>query len=216
VGVLPPAFHFDYPTLRIPEPADLYISYPLSGGAYSRGSVQASRVVARLGEGINGIQAQAELNSIGQALAQEHPNVYRTRDDKPGGVVFDLLPLRDAIVGTQRSLLWLLLGGVAVLLLIACANTAQLLLARSLKRGREVSIRVAVGASRARLIRQFLLEGLVLAVCGGGAGLLAATWITPALVSLLPVRSPLLASAHMDWRAVTFTVAICVVATLLF
>ena len=81
-----------------------------------------------------------------------------------------MLPLRDAIVGTQRSLLWLLLGGVGVLLLIACANTAQLLLARSLRRGREVAIRAAVGASRLRLIRQFLLEGLVLAVCGGAAG----------------------------------------------
>jgi len=119
-------------------------------------------------------------------------------------------------VGTQRSLLWLLLRGVGVLLLIACANTAQLLLARSLRRGREIAIRAALGASRLRLIRQFLLEGLVLAACGGIAGLLAAGWILRALVILLPVRSPLLASAHLDARAIGFTLAISLISALVF
>jgi putative ABC transport system permease protein len=141
---------------------------------------------------------------------------YRTRDGSPSRFSFDTLPLRDAIVGTQRSLLWLLLGGVGVLLLIACANTALLLLARSLRRGREIAIRAALGASRPRLIRQFLLEGLVLAACGGLAGSLAAGWIVRLLVALLPVRSPLLASAHWDARAIGFTLAISVISALVF
>jgi len=127
-----------------------------------------------------------------------------------------MLPLRDAIVGTQRSLLWLLLGGVGILLLIACANTAQLLLARSLRRSREIAIRAALGASRSRLIRQFLLEGLVLAACGGVLGLLAGAWIVRLLVALLPVRSPLLESAHFDVRAIGFTLAISLVSALAF
>jgi len=119
-------------------------------------------------------------------------------------------------VGNQRRLLWLLLGGVGVLLLIACANTAQLLLARSLRRAREIAIRSALGAGRLRLIRQFLLEGLVLAFCGGAAGLLVARWIARILLSLLPVRSPLLASAHLDARVVGFTLAVSMVSAIVF
>jgi putative ABC transport system permease protein len=216
-GVLPPTFHFDYPTLRIPEPVDIYVSYPLDPSApLQSGGGGNNRVLARLRAGATQAQAESELRSIGQALAREHPDLYHDRYGKPAPLTFEMLPLRDAIVGTQRSLLWLLLGGVGVLLLIACANTAQLLLARSLRRGREVAIRVAVGASRLRLIRQFLLEGLVLAVCGGAAGLLVSSGITRLLVALLPMRSPLLESAHLDWRAIAFTLSLSVIAALVF
>jgi predicted permease len=113
-------------------------------------------------------------------------------------------------------LLWLLLGGAGVLLLIACANTAQLLLARSLRRGREIAIRAALGASRLRLIRQFLLEGLVLAACGGLAGLVLSGWIARLLVAALPVRSPLLESAHLDARAIVFTLALSAISAIVF
>jgi len=167
VGVLPPGFHFHYPTLHILEAVDIYVSYPIDNGGTiwpsSSGHGLPVRVLARLREGATQAQAEAELRSIGQALAREHPTEYRNTDGGPDRFTFESLPLRDAIMGMQRSLLWLLLGGVAALLLIACANTAQLLLARSLRRGREVAIRAALGASRLRLIRQFLLEGLVLA-----------------------------------------------------
>src|SRR6202022_2901459 len=127
------------------------------------------------------------LHGVARMLTREHPEDFPNPQHDPSLFNFVMLPLRDAIVGNQRSLLWLLLGGVGVLLLIACANTAQLLLARSLSRAREVAIRSALGASRLRLIRQFLLEGLVLAACGGAAGLLTAGWITRILVALLPV-----------------------------
>lgn len=217
VGVLPSGFHFDYPTLRIPEPVEIYVTYPLELSApLQSGGSGNNRVLARLLEGVTQTQAESELRSIGQALARENPSLYHDRDGKPVRLTFEMLPLRDAIVGTERSLLWLLLGGVGVLLLIACANTAQLLLARSLRRGREVAIRVAVGASRLRLIRQFFLEGLVLATCGGAAGLVVSGAIARFLVALLPVRSPLLESAHLDWRAIGFTLSLSVISALVF
>jgi predicted permease len=217
VGVLPPTFHFDYPTLRIPEPVDIYVSYPLDPSApFQSGGSGNNRVLARLRPGVTQAQAESELQSIGQALAQEHPEFYHDRDGKPIQLTFEMVPLREAIVGTQRSLLWLLLGGVVVLLLIACANTAQLLLARSLRRGREVAIRVAVGASLLRLIRQFLLEGLVLAVCGGAGGIVVSGAIARLLIALLPVRSPLLESAHVDWHVIAFTLALSVISALVF
>jgi predicted permease len=219
VGVLPPGFHFDYPTLRIPEPVDIYVSFPIESSAPLRssgGTRGERRLLARLQEGITHAQAESELRSIGSALVRDHPSAYRNRDGGPSRFTFETLPLRDAIVGTQRSLLWLLLGGVSVLLLIACANAAQLLLARSLRRGREVAIRAALGASRLRLIRQFLLEGLVLAACGGAAGLLLSGWIARLLVARLPVRSPLLESAHTDVRAIGFTLAISLISAIVF
>jgi predicted permease len=220
VGVLPPQFHFDYPTLRIPEPVDLYVSYPLESPAVIRSSSTGRgvlvRVLARMREGVTLAQAQADARRIARILTREHPEAFPNPQHDPSLFTFDLLPLRAAIVGTQRSLLWLLLGGVGVLLLIACANAAQLLLARSLRRRREVAIRAALGASRLRLIRQFFLEGLVLAACGGAAGLLAAGWIARLLVAVLPVRSPLLQTAHLDLRVTGFTLVLSVVSALLF
>jgi predicted permease len=217
VGVLPPGFHFDYPTLRIPEPVDIYVSYPLDPSApLNSSSNEAYLVLARLREGVTREQAASELESIGRAMAREYPMQYRNREGGPRSVTFAALPLRDAIVGSERSLLWLLLGGVGVLLLIACANTALLLLARSLRRGREVAIRATLGATRRRLIRQFLLEGVVLAACGGTAGLLVSGWAARLLAAVLPVRSPLLASAHSDVRVVGFTLAISLISAIVF
>lgn len=220
VGVLPPGFQFDYPTLRIPEPVDIYVSYPLDRtgplGASSNGRGVPVRVIARLRAGVALGEAQSDIRRVARELTREHPEAFPNPQHDPSLFTFVTLPLRDAIVGTQRSLLWLLLAGSGILLLIACANTAQLLLARSLRRAREIAIRSALGASRLRLIRQFLLEGIVLAACGGAAGLLASRWIVRILVALLPVRSPLLASAHVDARAIGFTLAISLLSALIF
>jgi putative ABC transport system permease protein len=220
VGVLPPSFQFDYPTLRISEPVDLYVAYPLESSIplHSSGSGRgvAVRVLARLKKGATNAQADAELRGIG-TLLRERMSGYATSDGRPPSrFTFVVFPLRDAMVGTQSSLLGLLSGGVIVLLLIACANTAQLLLARSMQRGREVAIRAALGASRLRLIRQFLLEGLLLALCGGAVGLVIAGSISRALVAVLPVRSPLLRSAHLDTGVVGFTLAISLISAVIF
>jgi predicted permease len=171
VGVLPRDFHFDYPTLRIPEPVEIYASYPVDPAGTvevtSNGRGVPVRVLGRIKDGVTFAQAEADVRRIARELTREQPKSFPNPQNDPSLFTYAMTPLREAIVGNQRSLLWLLLGGVGVLLLIACANTAQLLLARSLRRGREVAIRVAVGATRPLLIRQFLLEGLVLALCGG-------------------------------------------------
>lgn len=216
VGVLSTDFHFDYPTLRILEPVDIYVPFPLVPSipwqVGENGFGIPVLTIARLRDGVAFAQAESEIRSIGSALFREHPSGPRGGPE----VTYLISKLRDAVVGTQRSLLWLLLGGAGVLLLIACANTAQLLLARSLRRGREVAIRAALGASRWRLIRQFLLEGMVLAACGGTAGLLLSGWVARLLVAVLPVRSPLLESAHLDARVVAFIVAVSLISALIF
>jgi predicted permease len=220
IGVLPPGFHFDYPTLDIPEPVEIYVSYPLELAIASFPSVSGRgepvRVIARLRDGVAFSQADAEIRAIGDSLGKEYAARALADRRAPRPFTFEALPLREAIVGTQRPMLWILLGGAGVLLLIACANTAQLLLARSLRRGREVAVRAALGASRLRLIRQFLLEGLVLALCGGAAGLLAAPWIARGLVAVLPVRSPLLESARLDARVVGVALLLSMTSALLF
>ena len=220
IGVLPPGFHFDYPTLGATEPVDLYVSYPIETSLpferAANGQGVPVRVLARLREGVTLRQAESDLWDTALVLARENTSPFPGHPHDPVMFGFDAIPLRHAIVGDQRSLLWLLLGGVGVLLLIACANTAQLLLARSLRRGREIAVRSALGASRLRLIRQFLLEGLVLALSGGIAGLLVSGWLARVLVHVLPTRSPLLASAHVDARAVGFTLAISTISALVF
>lgn len=220
VGVLPPGFHFDYPTLGIPEPVDLYVPYPIEAFLPFQQSANGQgvpvHVIARLRKGVTLDQAKADLWDIALLLARENTSPFPGHPHDPNLFSFRILPLRGAIVGKDRQLLWLLLGGVGVILLIACANTAQLLLARSLRRAREIAVRSALGATRLRLIRQFLLEGLVLAGSGGAAGCLVAGLMARVLANLLRVRIPLLASAHLDTRAVGFTVAVSVLSTIVF
>ncbi len=220
VGVLPPGFHFDYPTLRIQDPVDLYVAYPVVASpkveVSANGRGVPVRVVGRLRQGVTLAQAQDDLRRVARMLTREQPESFPNPQNDPSLFSFVVVPLRKAIVGPQRSLLWLFGAGVGILLLIACANTAQLLLARSLRRGREIAVRSALGASRARLVRQFLLEGLVLAACGGAAGLLVAGGIARLVIGLLPSRNPVLAAARLDWRAVGFTLVVSLVSAIAF
>jgi predicted permease len=217
-GILPADFQFDYPALRIPEPVDVYVPYPLAGSYPVKSGLSdvsgAVRVLARVRREHTIEQARAEIQAIAAALENEHREGFGTRG--PTGFTLETTPLRDAIIAPDRSLLWLLSTAAAALLLIACANTAQLLLARSMRRSREVAIRTALGATRARLIRQFLAEALVLAACGGALGLLASRWLARLLVAVLPVRSPALASAHLDAAAIGFTLALSLLSALVF
>lgn len=220
IGVLPADFQFDYPTLRIAEPVEIYVAYPLETNVPLHPSADGLgvpvRVLARLRDGVTFAQAEADVRAIGDAIGAEGMARAPANRKPPPGFTLQAIPLREAIVGSQRSLLWVLLSGVGVLLLIACANTAQLLLARSLRRGREVAVRAALGATRLRLIRQFLMEGLVLGACGGAAGLLIAGVAARALVAVLPVRSPLLASAKLDLPVLGFALALSILCAFLF
>ncbi len=220
IGVLPAGFSFDYPSLGVPEPVEIYVPfqmddyYMLRSGEFS--NVRRVITLGRLSAGAGVQRENEELRSIANSLAGEYPELYQDRKREPLGFSIEAQPLRDAIVGKQRQLLALLAGAVGVLLLIACANTAQLLLARSLRRGKEVAIRAALGAGRMRLIRQFLLEGFVLAACGGVAGLVVSGWTARLLAGLLPSRSPIFEQAHPDIRVFGFTMALSFLSAILF
>src|SRR5262249_22481394 len=149
------------------------------------------------------------MDAIAESLLRDHPDEYRM-------LSISAPTLREAMIGPQRETLGLLLGGVALLLLIACANTAQLLLARSLRRNREVCIRLSLGASRRELVRQFLIEGLILALCGVVLGLISSQWLVKIIIDLLPVHNPMFESAHLDSRVVWFTLVASVVSAVVF
>ncbi len=167
------------------------------------------RAVARLRSGITLAQAQAELALIGRRLASQYPEVNTGR-------TFETLPLHQELVGDVRSTLWLLLGAVALVLLIACVNVASLLLARAVSRERELAVRVALGAGRGRLARQCLTESVVLGLAGGALGVsLAAIGIRP-FVAFWPGSLPRAEEIQLDWHVLFFAVAASLGSGLLF
>jgi putative ABC transport system permease protein len=201
VGVLPPAFHF-------PEKTDIWFPASVFPETNER-SAHNYRVVGRLKSDATLEQAQAQMTSIGARLAQQYPS---SNKDKNVAVT----RMRDDMVSNVQLTLYLLLGAVTLVLLIACANVANLLLAKSTTRTREIAIRAAVGASRARIIRQLITESLLLAVLSAVAGLLLAVWGSAALVALAPKNVPRLAETSVDGWVLAFTLGLSVISSLLF
>jgi predicted permease len=165
-------------------------------------------VVARIQAGNTLGEAQAELALIGRHLAE-------TYKDTNGGRTLIAEPLRPE-VRDVRSTLWLLLGAVGLVLLIACANVASLLLARAVSRERELAMRVALGATRGRLVRQCLAESVVLGLSGGAMGVLLATLGVRPLVTFWPGDLPRAEEVHLDWHVLLFALAVSVLSGLLF
>lgn len=165
--------------------------------------------VGRLKPGVTHGQAQADMDALAQHLAEVYPNANK-------GTGITLLPLKQDVVGDIRPFLLVLLAAVGFVLLIACVNVANLLLARSTGRTREFAIRAALGASQGRVIRQLLTESLVLSCTGGGLGLLLAAWGTQAAIKLLPEALPRAQSVHIDSRVLLFTLAASVLAGIFF
>jgi predicted permease len=166
-------------------------------------------VVARLKPGVAHSQAQTEMSAIAARLEQEDPDF-----DGHWGV--KVVSLRDQVSGDLRPALLVLLGAVAFVLLIACANVSSLLLARAASREREMAIRTAIGASRWRIARQLLMESLLLALIGGGVGVALAVWGTNALLAASPRNLLDLRAVSMDLRVLFFAVAATLLAGLLF
>ncbi len=210
VGVMPPTFTFPaYSALHPTEmwaPADTIFGFGRAGNR----SANILTVVARLKTGVSVVQAQTQMTAIAERLEQQYPASNR---DKTARVTH----LRDQMVAGVKPTLYLLLGGVAVVLLISCANVANLLLAKAAARTREIAIRAALGAGRDRIIRQLLTESTALAAVSGVAGLILALLGTRALIALAPASVPRLAeTAVIDRSVLAFTLSVAVLASVLF
>jgi putative ABC transport system permease protein len=207
IGVMPPEFR-SLPSGLLPSPAEFYRPVAELPDEKERSS-RHLRAIARLKSGVTLAQAESEMSLIARQLGQEHP-----ADD--ANLDVHLVSLREDLVNPARPVLLTLLGAVVFLLLIACANVGNLLLARSISRYREVAIRAALGASRARLVRQFLTESVLLSLAGGTLGLLAASWSTSLIQTFGSRIIPMLTSVKMDPRVLFFTFVISMLTGIVF
>ncbi len=175
----------------------------------NRGISMGMNAIGRLKPGVSFEQASANMDSVGQNLARAYPEVNK-------GTGITLVPLKMDVVGQVRGILLVLLGAVSFVLLIACANVANLLLARSTGRSREFAIRSALGASPWRVIRQLLTESVMLGIAGGGIGLLLAKWGTHAILAVLPETLPRTEDIGIDGHVLYFTLGISVLTGIVF
>ncbi len=206
VGVLPPDFGFAR-TAEVWEPLGQALSG--GGGLLDRGNHTGIAGIGRLKRGVSEETARAELRSVAAALTAEHPNTN-------SGIVGDLEPLARRVVGDTRTVLWSLFAAVGCLLLIACVNVANLLVARGASRRHELSLRAALGCGRLRLMRQLLVESLVLSITGGVLGLAAGWGLLKALLALAPPDTPRLAEVGLDASAVLFVLTASLLSGLFF
>jgi predicted permease len=203
VGVLPADFHFFKADVLVPIEATGERS--LKERAWHPGI----QVVARLRPGVHIEQARADMTAIAGALGEQYANTNKEHWTT-------LRSLYDATVGDVRNLLFMLLAAVTFVLLIACANVANLLLARASARQKEIAIRTALGASRSRVIRLLITESVMLALAGGALGLLTAYWGTGLALKALPEALPRVNDIHVDANVLLFTLAASIVTGIVF
>jgi putative ABC transport system permease protein len=205
IGVMPPSF-------RSPREDNteawtpVHVSNPVA--ANFRG-VHFLRTYARLRPGVTLQQASAEMRLIDQQLATQYPADNKNRTTA-------LIPLQERVVGESRNALLILFAAVSLVLLIACANFANLLLARAAERGREIVIRTALGARRWRIVRQLLTESILISIVGGAMGVVIAWWGTNLLIALKPANLARLEEINVDLRVFAFTLGISILTGFVF
>jgi len=208
VGILPESFTYPDGAPR----QDVWISVaqdPLFGPRLFQSGSRVLAGIGRLKPGVSPAQAQAEMNTLAARLAKEFP----TEDS---GLTIRIAPYRQFVVGGVKSALLILLGAVGLVLLIACANIANLLLSRATSRGREIAVRTALGAGHTRIIRQLLTESALLALLGGVAGILLAACAVRSLRPFLPSALTLINSIHVGGSVLAFTLLLSLGAALAF
>jgi putative ABC transport system permease protein len=210
VGVLPPGFELRLFDNRFTQPEPL-VWLPKQGfEAFEPNSRTTGywNVLGRLAPGVSIDQARAEFDALSAQLAREYPQSNRN-------IAAQVVPLRTHLAGSLRQVLPLLLGSATMLLIVACANVANLLLARGVGRGREFAVRQALGASRGRLVRQMLVESLLLAIVGGAAGLALARWTLDVIAALRPLDVARVDQIPIDARAAAIACGVTVVAAII-
>jgi predicted permease len=204
VGIMPPGFSLPrevLPTLGGAEQADILLPLPLPADAAQNRDHEDYNIMGKLKPGVSAAQAQAEMDTITARLRHDHPQTYPPN----GGLTFGIVPLLEQVVGDARPALFVLLGAVGFVLVIACANVANLLLARAVARQKEIAIRTAMGASRWRIVRQLLTESVLLSLCGGALGVLLAFWSLHWIQILGPKSVPRIHDIGIDSAALLFT-----------
>ncbi len=210
IGVMPAGFQFPHASLPFAQPAEVWI--PL---AYSSEQVTQRQgpyylnVLAHLKPGVTLSQTRTQMNTLGQIFEKEYRG-YRGPNGEDGGWRITIAPLQEEAVGNSRTALLLLFGAVGLVLLIACANVANLMLVRAAAQQKEVAIRAALGASRWRIARQWVIESLLLALLGSGLGLLLALWSIDLLIKLGPAGLPRVQEIKIDARVVVFTTGLAI------
>lgn len=211
VGILKPDFRTPIGLWRDLKGKDgeLYVPLVFSTEEQRQRKWGMVDVVARLKPGASLKQARSEMDTIAQRLAREYPDTNREK-----GVT--VLPLHSEFVGNVRISLLALFGAVGLVLLIACANVSNLLLVRSVVQRKEIAIRLALGASRLRIVVQLMIQSLALSVVGGFLGVVFASWAVKVLMTLVPRDIPRIDEANMDWRVLSFALGVSLLSGLLF
>ena len=212
IGVLPDTFSFGYLS---PASIDVYVPYPSSAEYLTRSgpyaNVRRVNALARLAPGVTLEAAVAELGTLANAMAAAHPAIY---GGASGRFFMSAEPLRDSLTRNARPILFMLLAAVVLVLVIACVNTAQFLLAHAVERQPELALRSALGATRARLVRQFVCEALLLWCVGGILGVAQATWLTAALRRLVPRGTPVTGLIGLDARVLAVLAGVTLLAAI--